>query len=52
MKTSNHELGMIEKQLTVREIESGVKFKCYNFDEAIDLAGELKTYRCAVIYTL
>lgn len=42
METINYESDIIEKQITMSGKDSEEKPKCYNFDEAIDLAGELK----------
>ncbi|XP_026330254.1 organic cation/carnitine transporter 7-like [Hyposmocoma kahamanoa] len=39
METINYESDIIEKQITMSGKDSEEKAKCYNFDEAIDLAG-------------
>lgn len=44
MEITNYESDIIEKQITIPVKDSEEKPKCYNFDEAIDLAGELKTF--------
>lgn len=44
MEATNHESDITEKQMTRRGKESEEKPKSFNFDEAIDLAGELYTY--------
>lgn len=50
METANHEPVTIEKQITTLWKETEERPKSYNYDEAIDLAGELKTYRYYLYY--
>lgn len=44
METTNTKSDTTAEQITIRENDSEDKPKTYNFDEAIDLAGELYTY--------
>lgn len=46
MKTINKKPDVIEKQEKIQMKESDSKPKYYSYDEAMDLAGELKTYFC------
>lgn len=50
MEPTSHEADRIEKQATMWVKESKDNTKSYNFDEAIDLAGELNTQNTSILF--